>query len=167
MEFRPNYMSAAIESILVGSLVAASVGVVAYFREMPFWFAAPFALVSGVAVFAFYFGRFAYKAPVSVRATNKGLQIVRRSAEVELAWTDARIADHEDVYGLQWRFQLDSKSVVLRDDGFSTGVWDELSRSIVASSRAHDVPVKHDGYAEAFDDRREDESADGPKADND
>ncbi len=150
LEFRPSCVSAAIEATVVAVLLALTFAVFGYFNAIPMWFSVTFGLAFGALVFAFYFGRFMRKAPLVVRLSDHSLSIVYRSREERVSLADVRDARHESDFGLQWRVELQTRSIVLRDDGFSTTQWGELSRAITEKLQALDIPVETKGLADAF-----------------
>jgi len=78
--------------------------------------------------------------------------IIWRREETTCLWTDVRRAVHESQAGLQWRFELPGGSIIIRDDGFNTTKWDELSKVINARLAQHGIVAESIGFAELFED---------------
>ncbi len=151
MEFRPTLTYQILESVVVGILIGGVMMLV--FLDGSGWvMSAKIGFGFGLLVAFLYIFRYFYRGARRVQVDPDSLTIDTPIQKTTLLWKDVRAACHENKNGLRWRFATGKEAVVLRDDGFRTGQWEEITLAITACLERHQIEIGRDGYGELFND---------------
>lgn len=108
-------------------------------------------LGGGIALFAFYTGRFYVCAPRRVEYSDKTLTLEYHSGKItELVWSEVETASFTNEYGLRWKFRTAHLKIIFRDDGFTGMEWYRASRLIYERLVAASIQVSTDMIGENF-----------------
>lgn len=151
MEFRTSLLYQMIESLIVGAILGGITMLAIVFVE-----AAPWGVSSliglGVCLFiaGIYTLRFVLKGTQKVKVETTCLVMESRLRQTSLAWNEVKEAFHESDHGLRWRFETGTETVILRDDGFRSRQWDDITLAITACLEKHQILINRDSYGELY-----------------